>query len=147
MSIDFGLEHTTPENVRNAARTAAGSIRYLTAATHVVDSGGLKYPSDADAVLAELVTLLGDVPQLLDQLSRWLVAECKTGQVRVDIDGIAGIAGVHSPSVEAIAVAVARRWIIEAGATLEGPRAALDAGRQITATLKGLSDDEKERLG
>lgn len=138
MTAEFAYQHTTPENMRNAADTAAEAIRYMNHATISADSGGLEDPSDVDAVLASMETLTERVPQLLDQLAAWLVHECKAQRVRVT-----DAPDVHSPSVEARAVAMVRRYLDEAGAEVVHGAASLHDARQITAQLAGVPGEEE----
>ena len=137
MPADYGfdhLDHTTPENTRAAAHAAAEAVRYL---NHATFTGGLRDPSDVDAILGDLQTFMERLPQLLSQLGAWLLAECAAGRVRSD----AAPPG-HAPSIEAQAVAAVRRYLAEAADDChDGVRPALHDARQITAKLVGVPDD------
>jgi len=141
MPADYGfdhLDHTTPENTRAAAHAAAEAVRYLNHATFTTDRGGLRDPSDVDAILGDLQTFVERLPQLLSQLGAWLLAECAAGRVRSD----AAPPG-HAPSIEAQAVAAVRRYLAEAADDChDGVRPALQDARQITAKLAGVPDDD-----
>ena len=126
---DFDYSNMTPENVLKAANQAAEAIRYLNHATLSPVTAALRYPGDVDAVLVALEELGQRLPQLLDQLGAWMVAECKADRVRVVVPG------AHSPSTEAVAVAALRQYLDEAGVGAEAFRRAIHDGRQITATL------------
>ena len=140
MSDDFDYENMTPENLRHAASVAAEAVRYMNHATLI--PGALRYPSDVDAVLVDLETLAQRFPQLLGQLAAWLVTECKANRVHVE-----NAPPVHSPSVEAQAVAMVRRYLNEAGAEAAHVAASLHDARQITAKLKGVPDEGEQADG
>ncbi len=136
---DFDYEHMTPENVRGAAHTAAEAIRYMNHATIFAGSGGLKYPSDVDAVLVSLESLGERLPQLVKQLGDWLIAECRAGRVRVT-----SAPPAHSPSIEARAVSMVRQYLTEADGHAGGWSTSVHDARQITAALAGVPGEGKE---
>jgi len=130
----------TPENTRKAAALAAEAVRFLNHATLFPTAPALEYPSDVDALLADLETLQQRLPQLLGQLGEWMAAECKAGRVRVSCGTYA-----HSPSTEGIAVSALRQYLTEAAARADGAREALHDARQITAALAGVPGGERDR--
>jgi hypothetical protein len=67
------------------AEAAAEAIRALNHATQG-GAGGLGEPADAYTVLGHLATMAARLPQALDQLTRFLEAECDAGRLRV-VDG------------------------------------------------------------
>ncbi len=139
MTAEFDYNHMTPESIRDAARTAAEAIRYMNHGTR----GGLEDPRDADVILAELEAATERLPQLLSQISRWLVAECQAGRLRLT----SGSSSAHSPSGEAMAVAAIRQYLTEAKADTGALHGALHDARQITAALVPAPGDDAEEFG
>ena len=66
-----------------AAQAAAEAVRALVHAT-IPQVNGYAFPSDVDAVLGELMTLVERLPQALDQAEEWLQVEVEAGRVGDD---------------------------------------------------------------
>ena len=75
------------EYTREVAAAFAEAVRVLNHATLFTDSAGLAYPSDVYHVLGLLADGVDRLPQLLQQLSRFLAAEHKAGRLGEDPDG------------------------------------------------------------
>ena len=61
----------SPEYTQEVGTALAESARVLNHAT-LGDAPGLEYPSDADRLLRDVTTMLDRLPQLLEQVRRWL---------------------------------------------------------------------------
>jgi hypothetical protein len=77
----FGEE---PRRPGQWADLAAEAIRELNHRT-LPATGELAEPGDVDEILAALATLTARLPQLLDQLSGWLLDQHRAGRLRVDL--------------------------------------------------------------
>jgi hypothetical protein len=144
VSAEFDYSNMSPENIREAANTAAEAIRYMIHATlgdpHTV---AFQDPGDVDVVLAELEILAQRLPQLFGQAGAWLAAECRAGRLRVVVSGTQG----HSPSTEAIAVSAVRQYLTEAGDRAGQLREVLHDARQVTSTLASSSGEGEQPDG
>jgi hypothetical protein len=69
--------------IAQLAEQAAESIRALNHLTYP-GTGAPNDPADASDVVASLSRVAGRIPQLLDQVSRWLVSEHRAAQLRLD---------------------------------------------------------------
>jgi hypothetical protein len=83
-----GLAATmTAREVAVQAVEAARALNHLTA-----DAGELTGPGEAREVVARLVLMGHELPQLCEQLARFLVAQCEDGHIvnagRGDSDGV-----------------------------------------------------------
>lgn len=87
----------SPERTRQLADTAAEAVRALNYAT-LPGQGGLTYPGDAYDLLAGLGTLAERLPQLCQQVARWLTDEQRAGHL---------VEGAHGPCGGSDALAVA----------------------------------------
>lgn len=127
----FDYSDQSPEAVRRAAAVVAEGCRFINHAT--MSPGGLKYPSDVDAILVELDSLAERLPQLLDQMDRWVAGEAADGRIKV----------THGPYAGAPAAAVADLGMHLRGASacMEGAREALHGARQITAAMTGPAEE------
>lgn len=65
------------------AELAQQAVRVMTHRTRPA-VGELTEPADAAQVIADLASLAGMLPQLLDQLACWLLEHQRDGQLRVD---------------------------------------------------------------
>jgi hypothetical protein len=75
----------TPNDTRALANGASEAIRALNHATLPADDHpGLKYPSDAYDLLSALYELSGHLPQLLEQISAFLLREVQFDVVAID---------------------------------------------------------------
>jgi len=97
-----------PDGTLALARTAAEAIRSLNHTT--LGGDGLEQPADACAVLGELSLAASRLPQLLEQIGRWLATALAAGRLSCD-DGTGP------------ACAVSGAWIFISGA--RGSAAAL----------------------
>jgi hypothetical protein len=138
MTTDVDYGRMTPGMVRKVAQGLPDSVRYLNHATIAPVTAALAEPADVDVVLAALVTVQERLPQLLDQLGRWLAAECAAGRVRVT----SGV-WAASPSTEALAVSALRHYLTEAAARAVALGEVLHEARQCTATLAGVPGEEE----
>jgi hypothetical protein len=116
-------EHTT-----GAAELAAEAIRFLNYATGPHASGGLTYPATVYSVTASLAVAAARLPQLCDQLTRWLDAENAAGRLGDDHGGpvavLADRARFHLDSAAGHATAL--------HAALAGAQAAVATVHQTT---------------
>jgi len=88
---------------------------------------GLCDPLDAAEVAAGLCALTGWLPQLLEQLNRWLVDQARTGRLRTD---------ASSPTPDpAAAVAAVTEALTQAGHCAQRAGHALDGAHQHLAHL------------
>lgn len=75
---------TTPElTVGQLAEQAVQTLRALNHLTRP-HTGALAHPAQAGDLAAALSCLTGCLPQLLQQLNRWLVSQQRAGHLRVD---------------------------------------------------------------
>jgi hypothetical protein len=102
------------------ADDAAEAIRSLNHQTR----DGLAAPAEVYAVIGGLSTMTARLPQLLQQLSRYLIAEQTAGCIRHDTE----------PDPTA-AVKAALAALNDASARAESLRSALDAAHQATSHL------------
>lgn len=72
----------SPDGTLALARSAAEAIRGLNHAT--LGGDGLEQPADAYAVLGELSLAASRLPQLLEQVGRWLAASLAGGRLGCD---------------------------------------------------------------
>ena len=72
-------EHTTA-----AADLAAEAVRFLNYATGSHSGAGLRYPATVYALTANLAAAAHRMPQLCDQLTRWLESELAAGHLASD---------------------------------------------------------------
>ena len=96
LDLDPDAPHS-PERTRRIADTAAEAVRALNYAT-LPGQGGLTYPGDAYDLLAALGTLAERLPQLCQQVARWLTDEQRAGHL---------VEGAHGPCGGSDALAVA----------------------------------------
>ena len=135
MDVDYG--DMTPERVRRTAQAIPDAVRFLNHATIAPVTAALAEPADVDAVIAALETATERLPQLLDQLGRWMAAECAGGRLRV----VSGV-WAHSPSTEGLAVSALRQYLTEAAGHADALREALHGARQVTAAIAAAADVE-----
>jgi hypothetical protein len=126
----------TPEYIKGVAAWAAEAIRTLNHATLDAAGGAFRFPADADAVLCELATLAQGLPQLCGQLATWL--HCQQ-----DAERIAVTYGPNAGDPQE-AVTQATTWLGEAESAAGGLYEALNAARQITATMSAPYDPSED---
>jgi len=121
--------------IAQLAEQAAESIRALNHLTYP-GTGAPNGPADASEVVASLARVAGRIPQLLGQLSRWLVSEHRAAQLRLD-------AWSPTPDV-GTAVTEAVADLTEAAEAARRAGRALDAANQVFAHLAAVDawDDE-----
>jgi hypothetical protein len=109
-------------SAQQAARAAAESVRELNHLT--LGEGGYVWPSDVDAVIGELDTLVQRLPQAFRQAGLWLEGQHIAGRVRHDLGGD-GAVSVAEVLVEVLGVLHrADRQALELALTLEAARSA-----------------------
>ncbi len=141
MTVTHSGARATPPaelTIAQLAEQAAESIRALNHLTYP-GTGVPDDPADASDVVASLARVAGRIPQLLGQLSRWLVTEHRAAQLRLD-------AWSPMPDV-GTAVAEAVADLTEAAEAARRTGRALDSANQIFAHLAATVDawdDETE---
>jgi hypothetical protein len=125
--INIGAGELT---VSQLGEQAAEAVRALNHRTRP-GLGTLTDPADLCALVAELACLAHRLPQLLGQLSAWLVGEEQAGRLRLDT-----CSDACSPQPDpATAVATATDALTRAGDCAQHTGRALDAAQQILAHL------------
>lgn len=115
-------------SLAEVAEQAAQAVRTLNHLTRPA-AGALSEPGQACDLVAALACTAGRLPQLLEQLSRWLRGEAAAGRLRVD-------AWSSSPD-PAAAVAEASAGLDQASRCVHRAGHALDAAHQALAQLAG----------
>lgn len=115
-------ESRTPVQVADEIAEAVRTLNYMTGAGRSVE---LEYPGDLYSVVAELKIAAQRMPQLFDQMGRWLAAEHRAGRVAHDRG--------QDPSEYVDAVADALRRAGEDATTLA---ASLDTAHEMSSGLK-----------
>jgi hypothetical protein len=72
------------EHTAGAADLAAEAVRFLNYASGHHAADGLRYPATVYSVAASLAAAAHRMPQLFDQLTRWLYAEDAAGHLGCD---------------------------------------------------------------
>jgi hypothetical protein len=121
------------EHTAAAADLAAECVRFLNYATGSHSPAGLVYPSTIYAVAADLSLAAGRMPQLFDQLSRWLAAEDAAGHLGMDD---------HSPTSDTVADAAGRLAYAAALASQLGT--ALGSVQSVLSGLNGRGPNREE---
>ncbi len=124
-SIDAVEERTLTQ----WAETAEQAVRVLTHRTRPA-LGELTDPVHAAEVIADLASLAAMLPQLLDQLARWLLEQQNDGRLRVE-----GLAP-HSELCQAVHAAVGA--LAHAGECSRWAGHALDTAHQHAAHLAAI---------
>ena len=100
----------SPRKALALARAAAGAVRSLNHAT--LGGAGLAQPADAYELIGDLSLTAASLPQLLNQISRWLASALATGRLGCDdsTDPAAAISGARLAlsAARAAAAALAR---------------------------------------
>jgi hypothetical protein len=81
--MDIGLNPDgphSPDRTREVGQLFDDASRFLTYAT-MEHRGGLTYPADAHALVADLYAATGRFPQICEQLKAFLAAQCYTGSL------------------------------------------------------------------
>lgn len=115
-------ESRTPVQVAGEIAEAVRTLNYMTGAGESVE---LEYPGDLYSVVANLKITAQRLPQLFDQMGRWLTAEHKAGRIAHDHGGDAG------EYVGAVVDALGR-----ARQDAETLSASLDTAHEMSAGLK-----------
>jgi hypothetical protein len=79
------------EHTAAAADLAAEAVRFLNYATGSHSGAGLRYPATVYMIAANLSAAACRMPQLCDQLTRWLYAEDAAGHLACDDGTPAGV--------------------------------------------------------
>jgi hypothetical protein len=122
-------EHTT-----GAADLAAEAIRYLNYATGSHSPEALTFPATAYDIATDLGIAARRMPQLFDQLARWLAEQLDAGMLGTD-DGTA----------PAEAVAAARLHLLQAAAHAARLAADLTAVQNDLAAVNGRGPNRGRR--
>ena len=126
---------TTTATVGRLAEQAAEAVRTLNHLTRP-GVGALAEPAEVCELVAALACTTGRLPQLLGQLSGWLVSQQRAGRLRVD---------TWSPQPNpAAAVAAAAGCLTQAAHSTQRAGHALDAAHQHLAHLATTGNDEQE---
>jgi hypothetical protein len=120
-----------PRTLGEWADDAAEAIRELNHRTRPA-SGELTYPADVAEILAALTAMTTRLPQLLDQLTGWLLDQHQAGRLRVDLLAPLPDAG---RTVHATAVA-----LTQATGALRRAGREIDVAHQHTAHLAQTAD-------
>ena len=115
-----------PDEHALAAAEAVRALNHATLFAGRVD--GYEWPSEVDAVTAQLGILAQRLPQALEQAARWLETAAEAGLVGHD----KGLDGEHAAVLAAVLLRAA-------GAAAETMSRRLDEARQITSHLTGRS--------
>lgn len=84
MNIDLNTDGPhSPDYTRQLGDALAETVRCLNYAT-LAEAPGLDYPADAYSLLGALCTAMGRMPQLLDQVGRFLRDQAATGALGDD---------------------------------------------------------------
>jgi len=127
----------SPERTRELADTAAEAVRALNYATQP-GRDGLTYPGDVHSLLGALGTLTERLPQLCDQLGRWLATEQAAGHLAEGEHG-------HYGGDSGRAVIAARSALGEAGRTATRLTSLLgEAQAAISAVAYAGPDDDTD---
>lgn len=139
----FVDQHPSETNARSElsvgelAEQTAESIRALNHLTLAADEV-LTDPTETCDVVASLARAAGRLPQLLGQLSRWLVSENRAGKLRLD-------AWASTTDID-YAVTVAIGDLAEAAEAARRAGRALDAAHQVLAHLAAAADESDDSV-
>lgn len=114
------------EHTAGAAYVAAEAVRFLNYATGSHSPEGLTFPSTAYDIAADLSIAASRMPQLFDQLSRWLADQLA-----------AGMLGTDNSTPAADAVAAARLHLLEAAGRASGLARLLADAQNDLAIVNG----------
>ena len=115
-------ESRTPAEVADEIAEGVRTLNYMTGAGQSVE---LEYPADLYSVVANLKIAAQRLPQLFDQMGRWLTAEHAAGRVAHDRGDDAG------EYVQAVVDALGR-----ASQDAETLSASLDTSHELSSGLK-----------
>ena len=127
MSINVVLNPGAPPDhlyVLEVAEALAEAVRVL---NHQTLHGALESPEDADVVVSALATMAHRLPQLLDQVGRWLEAEEAAGRLEVADGKFAGKPGA--------AVDVVRTYLDGTAGRFRDAERLLESAHQVTGTM------------
>jgi hypothetical protein len=129
--------------VEQLAEQAAQAVRTLNHLTRP-GVGALTDPAQVCDVIAALACTVGRLPQLLGQLSGWLVSQQRAGRLRVDVcspvcDPAAAVADA------AAALAQASQCAHQAGRALDAAHQTLAHLAAVTAGAGGASEQQDRR--
>lgn len=126
----------SPEYARQVAGALAEAVRLLHHATGSHAAEALHEPADVDAVVQELAIMAQRLPQLCHQIVQWLLAQDAASRLEVRH-------GEHAGEPWQ-AVAVTQGYLVDAAVAADALGAALDAARQVTATIGAPYDPEED---
>jgi hypothetical protein len=127
MSINVVLNPGAPPDhlyVLEVAEALAEAVRVL---NHQTLHGALESPEDADVVVSALATMAHRLPQLLDQVGRWLEAEEAAGRLEVTDGKFAGKPGA--------AVDVVRTYLDGTAGRFRDAERLLESAHQVTGAM------------
>ena len=110
--------------VLEVAEALAEAVRVL---NHQTLHGALESPEDADVVVSALATMAHRLPQLLDQVGRWLEAEEAAGRLEVTDGKFAGKPGA--------AVDVVRTYLDGTAGRFRDAERLLESAHQVTGAM------------
>ena len=118
-----------PQYVLELGEAFAQIVRALNNITR--DHAALEYPAEADELIRDVSLAVSRLPQLLEQVGRWLAAEHEAGRVGTD-DG----------ADPATAVMAARIRLDQARAMADDLTHALNSATSVTSHLKTANTGE-----
>jgi hypothetical protein len=125
VNIDLDTGHPPePEYVLKVADAFAEAVRVMNLMT--MHHEALREPSDADRLIRGISSAVSRLPQLCDQVSRWLAVEQAAGRIQVD--------GGRDPGAAVTDVQARLKWASVPAAQLQNE---LDAAASVTSTLAG----------
>lgn len=125
MDIDLSTDTApSPERTLQLAETFAELVRVMNHQT--MHHEALRYPAEADRLIREIATAAGRLPQLLEQVTRWLQQEQEAGRIEM--------AGGKYPNA-AVGTDVARLHLEQAAADAGRLQKSLDAATSVTCDM------------
>jgi len=121
LNPDAAVDHLY---VLEVAEALAEAVRVL---NHQTLHGALESPEDADVVVSALATMAHRLPQLLDQVGRWLEAEEAAGRLEVTDGKFAGKPGA--------AVDVVRTYLDGTAGRFRDAERLLESAHQVTGAM------------
>lgn len=125
----------SPDYTRDLGDTLIEAVRCLNYAT-LGDAPGLRHPADADRLLRDITTALDRMPQLVEQVRKWLRAQSHAGRIGHD---------QHADPVEAVTQADA--YLLDAASALDMVAGCLRGATARTSHMTGIrpeGDDDGE---
>ena len=127
MSLIININTALPPDPQYVIELAEGLAEIARALNHQTLHGALESPEDADVVVSALATMAHRLPQLLDQVGRWLEAEEAAGRLEVTDGKFAGKPGA--------AVDVVRTYLDGTAGRFRDAERLLESAHQVTGTM------------